>query len=133
MSEQNVEFLHQAIQAFNRRDLDGFLAFMDSSVEFTPFTRAVEALGPYLGHDGVRNWWEDSFAALPDLSVELYEARDLGDFTLARGRLRGTGAASGASFERTVWITTEWRDKKEVWWRAYASEAEALEAAGLSD
>ena len=47
MSEQNVEFLHQAIQAFNRRDLDGFLAFMDSSVEFTPFTRAVEALGPY--------------------------------------------------------------------------------------
>ena len=133
MSEENVELLHQAIDAFNRRDLDAFLALMDPGVEFTPYERALEGLGPYRGHEGVRAWWEESFAALPDFSAELYDVRDLGDVTFSRGRLRGTGAGSGASFERTLWMVNEWRDKKQVWWRAFGSETEALEAAGLRE
>jgi hypothetical protein len=74
MSEENVELLHRAIAAFNRRDLDGYLALQDSGVEFTPYERAVEGLGPYRGHAGIRTWWEESFAALPDLSSELFES-----------------------------------------------------------
>ena len=131
MSEENVELLHRAIAAFNRRDLDGYLALQDSGVEFTPYERAVEGLGPYRGHAGIRTWWEESFAALPDLSSELFEVRDLGDITLARGRLRGQGATSGAPFERTLWIAVEWRDGKTVWWHAFESEAEALGAMEL--
>jgi hypothetical protein len=133
MSRENVDALHQAIDAFNRRDLDAYLATNEPGVEFTPYERALEGLGPYRGHDGVRTWWEDSFAALPDLNAELHEVRDLGKITLARGRLRGTGAGSGASFERTLWLANEWRDKKVVWWCAFESEAEALEAATLRD
>jgi len=52
--------------------------------------------------------------------------------TFVRGRLYGHGAASGASFERTYWGLFRWRNGKVVWWHAFASEAEALEAAGLS-
>jgi hypothetical protein len=133
MSRENVEALHQAINAFNRRDLDAYLATNEPDVEFTPYERALEGLGPYRGHDGVRTWWEDSFAALPDLNAELHEVRDMGKITLARGRLRGTGAGSGASFERTLWLANEWRDKNVVWWCAFESEAEALEAAILRD
>ena len=131
MSRENVELLHQAIDTFNRRDLDAYLATNDPDVEFTPYERAMEGLGPYRGHDGVRTWWEESFAVYPDLRAELYEVRALGDMTVARGRLRGTGAGSGASFERTLWLANEWRDKKVVWWRAFETEAEALEALGL--
>jgi ketosteroid isomerase-like protein len=130
MSQENVELLHEAIDVFNRRDLEAFLALNDPDVEFTPYERALEGLGPYRGHEGVRTWWEESLATFPDLSAELYEVRDLGDLTVSRGRLRGTGAGSGASFERTLWMVHEWRDKKHVWWRAFGSEAEALEAAG---
>jgi hypothetical protein len=131
MSREIVELVYRAIDTFNRRDLDAFLALMDPGVEFTPYERVLEGLGPYRGHDGVRTWWEDSFAALPDLSAELSEVRDLGDITFARGRLRGTGAGSGATFERTLWMANEWRNKKQVWWHAFGSEAEALEAVGL--
>ena len=133
MSHENVALLHQAIDTFNRRDLDAFLALMDSEVEFTPYERAVEGLGPYRGHDGVRTWWEEAFAALPDFSAHLYDVRGLGDITLARGCLRGTGAGSGASFERTLWMTNEWRNGKQVWWDAFDSEAEALEAVRLRE
>jgi ketosteroid isomerase-like protein len=131
MSQENVELVYRAIDTFNRRDLRAFLELMDLDVEFTPYERAIEGLGPYRGHEGVRTWWEESFAALPDLNAELIEVRDLGDITFSRGRLSGTGAASGASFERTLWMANEWRDRKQVWWHAFESEAEALEAVEL--
>ena len=97
MSQENVELLHGAIDAFNRRDLDAFLATQDPGGEFTPYERAVEGLGPYRGHDGVRSWWENSFEAFPDLTAELHDVRALGDKTFARGRLYGTGAGEWRS------------------------------------
>jgi ketosteroid isomerase-like protein len=133
VSEENVELSHRANDAFNRRDLDAFVVLMDPSVEFTPYERAIQGLGPYCGHAGVRSWWEESFEVLPDLTVEVQEVRDLGDRTLVRGRLHGQGAGSGASFERHLWEIVQWRDQKVVWWRASESEAEALEAAGLRE
>jgi ketosteroid isomerase-like protein len=133
MSRENVELQYRAFDTFNQRGLDAFLALMDPCVEFVPYERAVEGGGAYHGHDGVRRWWKDAFEALPAFTAEVDEVRDFGDMTLTRGRLRGQGAGSGASFERTLWHVAEWRDGKTVWWCAFASEAEALEAVGLRE
>ena len=133
MSQENVEFAHRVMDAFNRRDLGAYLALTDSEVEFTPYEVSVQGGEPYRGHAGVRNWWEESFAVFPDLRAEVYEIRDLGDKTLVHGLLRGQGAGSGASIKRPLWVTVEWRGKKMVWWCTFDSEAEALEAAGLSE
>jgi hypothetical protein len=38
-----------------------------------------------------------------------------------------------AEFKRTYWGLFRVRDKRIVWWHAFQSEAEALEAAGLSE
>ena len=35
--------------------------------------------------------------------------------------------------EQAVWQVIEWRDRKGIWWGTFLSEAEALEAAGLSE
>jgi ketosteroid isomerase-like protein len=133
MSQENVELTYRGHDAFNRRDLEGFLALMDPDTEFTPYEVAVQGGSPYRGREGMRTWWEESLEVLPDLVVELYEARDLGDSVLVRGRLHGHGAGSGASIERPLWGIVEWRDGKQVRYRAFGSEAEALEAAGLSE
>jgi ketosteroid isomerase-like protein len=132
MSQENVEIVCEGHDTFNRRDLEGYLAVCDPDMEFTPYERAVEGLGPYRGHDDVRRWWAEALEVLPDFRVELDEVRDLGDLTLVYGRLRGHGAGSGASFERTYWGVFRCRERKVVWWRAFQSEAEALKAAGLS-
>ena len=133
MSRENVELLERAYDAFNRRDLDAFLEVMDSDVELIPFERAIEGGGAYRGHSGVWSWWKDAFAVLPDFRVEPVEIQDLGDWTLTRGHLRGHGAESGAVFERVVWHLARWRDGKQIWWSAFDSEADALEAVGLSE
>jgi ketosteroid isomerase-like protein len=131
MSAQNVELIRRAFDAFNTRDLDAFLELMAPEVEFTPYERALEGLGPYRGHDGVRAWWEDASAAFPEFQVEPREIRDLADVTVTHGRLRGLGASSGAAFDRELWHIAKWRDNKQVWWAAFETEADALEAAGL--
>ena len=133
MSEENVERICRAFDAFNRRDLDAFLALIDPEAEFT--TRYMEMEGDpyYRGHDGVREWWRTLLAIFPDFSVEVLEVRDLGDSGIAALRVRGHGVDSGVPFEETMWAAGEWRDGKVTRWRHFGSESEALEAAGLSE
>jgi hypothetical protein len=92
MSQENVRLNYRAIDAFNRRDLGAYLSLQDPEVEFIPYEVKVQGGDPYRGHAGVRTWWEESFAVLPDLRAEVYEIRDLGDRTFAR---RSSNALSG--------------------------------------
>jgi hypothetical protein len=133
MSEENVEIVRRAHEAFNRRDLDAFLATQDPDVVFVPYEVSVQGGDPYRGHDGIRRWWDESFDVLPDLRAEVFELRDLGPRVFVHGRLTGHGAGSGAEFGRTLWETVEVREGKTVWWAAFATESEALEAVGLSE
>jgi ketosteroid isomerase-like protein len=131
MSQENVELTYQVFGAFNRRDLGAFLALMDADVEAGSRLAAME--GGYHGHDGIRQWWQNLLDAIPDYTLEPVEARELEDLTLTMLRTRGHGADSDTPVEDTVWIVADWRDKKVVRWRVLSTEAEALEAVGLSE
>ena len=129
MSQENVELTYQAYDAFNRRDSAAFLELMAADVEALPRLAALE--GGYHGHDGIGRWLQNLLDAIPDFTVEVVEVRELGDVTLTRMHTSGHGAASDSPLEETLWVGVQWRDKKVVWWGAFATEAEALEAAGL--
>ena len=133
MSQENVERIRRGFDAFNRRDLEAFLALTDPEVELSTRFREMEGDSYYRGHDGVREWWRDLLAIFPDFSMEVLELRDLGDSGIVALRVRGHGLDSGVPFEETMWATGEWRDGKMTRWRNFGSEAEALEAAGLSE
>ena len=125
-----MRLYRRAIDAYNRRDLDAFLALMDEDVEAV--SRLVALEGGYHGHAGTRRWWENLFEILPDITIEVLEVRDLGDQTLAALKLRGHGAGSKTPFDEAAWQLGTWRDGKCVWWQVFSTEGEALEAAGLS-
>ena len=133
MSRENVEMVYRGIEAFNKRDLDAFIAVCDPGVEFYSRLLEVEGGGPYRGQDGVRAWWGDLLRVWRDVSGEIEEVRDLGEVTVTRVRLRGHGMDSDAPWEQTQWHVAEWRNKKTIWIRTFLSEAEALEAAGLKE
>ncbi|MEK6327092.1 MAG: nuclear transport factor 2 family protein [Actinomycetota bacterium] len=133
MSEENIELINRAADAFNRHDLDAFVALFDPDVEFSSRIVELERGRPYRGHDGIRSWWKDVFGVFPDLSAETEEIRDLGDMTITQTKLRGQGIGSAAPTEQRQWIVSVWRHKKAISWRAFGSKAEALEAAGLKE
>jgi ketosteroid isomerase-like protein len=128
MPLDHVQVIHAGCEAFNRRDLDGFLAHADPDVEFTPYVVALE--GNYHGHDGVRRWWEDLFDVFPDWQVEVAGIREFGDRTLATLHARGHGGGSETPVDQYLWQLATWSaDGKLAAWTNYADETEALEAA----
>ena len=127
-----MEAYKRAVDAFNDRDLETWIALSDPEIELAPLSTEMEG-GIYRGHDGVRRFWADYLAVFPDFGVEWEEVRDLGDVTLARARLRGHGTESAAAFEQPIWQVVRWRDRRCVWWHSYRNEADALDAAGLSE
>jgi ketosteroid isomerase-like protein len=132
MSEENVELAYRAVDMFNRRDLDGFLAMLATDVRGDPQLAGIE--GGYHGHDGVRQWWKNLLDWIPDFTSEVVEVRDYGDdLVIAILHSRGHGAGSAAPFDETTWLPIRIRRGKCIWWGNYLTETEALEAAGLRE
>jgi len=133
MSQENVRVVATASAvygALNSGDLDAFLALTTEDVEFTSLVAEMEAT-TFRGHDGIRAWWETVRGAFEGVRWELLDVRDAGD----RGviRLRMCGELSGIPLEQTMWQAVRLRDGKGSWWAIYRTEAEALEAVGLSE
>ena len=128
MPRKNIELHRASIDAWNRRDLEAFLALADPEVEIAPLNVEMER-APYRGGDGLRRFWDDYLTVIPDFRVEIIEIRDLGAITVAGVRLRGHGTESDASFVQPTWQVAAWHDEKCVWWRSFRTERQALEAA----
>jgi ketosteroid isomerase-like protein len=133
MSQENVEQYRRLAEAFEKRDLEAFLAFFAPDADFAPRSAAVHGGSPFRGHDGIRSWWDSMFSVFSEYAAEIDEVRDLGDVTFGRARLLGRGMGSGVAVEQAQWHVAEWRDGVVVHWRTFPSEAEALEAAGLPE
>ena len=133
MSQENVEQYRRLAEAFEKRDLDAFLSFFDPDADFAPRSAAVHGGSPFRGHEGIRSWWDSMFSVFSEYAAEIDEVRDLGEVTFGRARLLGRGMGSGVAVEQAQWHVAEWREGVVVHWRTFPSEAEALEAAGLSE
>ena len=136
MSQENVEIARRAFYAWNRDDLDAFLAELDPEVVWHT---AIEGTAEgddmvYRGHDGVRQIWKD-YRGEVFSRIELWETEllDLGDSVLRLGRFRVIGRTSGVEIESEFAQHVVIRDGAIVASRDYLSRAEALEAAGLSE
>jgi ketosteroid isomerase-like protein len=133
MSQENVEVVRGAHEAFNRRDVAALLALLDQEVEWIPILAALEGR-VYRGHAGVRRWiqeldtdWE-AFETCPE------EFRDLGDRVLILGSWRARGRVSGVQLENQPgsWVAHV-KDGKVTRQQTYTDRAEALKAAGLKE
>ena len=125
MSRENVDLVLRMYESFNRRDLGAILALMDDEVVIEPRLGALE--GDYRGHAGVRRWWADLLGFLPDYEAEIAAVEDHGDMTLGQISGRAHGAASATPIVETWWQSIRWRDGRCIWWRNFATKADALE------
>src|SRR5436305_397874 len=129
MSQENVELARRAYTAFQAGDFDEWVRYFDPEVEFN----SSEMEGPFHGHEGMREWAKGWLAAFPNWSPTIVEMRDLEDRVLIHATGTGAGAGSGAGMEVDFWQAVEFRDGRMVWYAAFRSEAEALEAVGLRE
>ena len=136
MSQENVEAVRRAAEAWNTDDLDAFLAALDPEVEWHPSIEPALEGGEtiYRGHDGARKAWDDyRGGAWERLTVRIQEIRDLGESALVLGHIDLTAQTTGIRFHEEVGQLGTFRDGKIATVHDYLSHREALEAAGLPE
>ena len=132
MSQENVETVREAMAAFNRRDLDHWIQFFDPEIEYHD-TPTFPGGGTHLGREAFRRHVESYLDAWSDASVEV-DARAVGNQVVGRIRYTGAGRATGIEVETPEFgALYDFRAGRIRRVRQFATYAEALEAAGLSE
>ena len=133
MSQENVQIARGVHEAFNRRDVAGFLDLLDPDVEWIPIMAALEG-HVYRGHAGIRRWIEELDTDWEYFETCPEEFRDLGDRVLVLGHWRARGRASGVELENQSgsWLL-DLDGGKVMRQQTYTDPTEALRAAGLEE
>ena len=89
--------------------------------------------GIYRGREGFRRFWMDWLAAWDDVTFD-YELRDRGPYVVALidQKMRATGDTHMPMTAYAQVFTFD-NERRVIRWKVYWSQAEALEAVGLSD
>jgi ketosteroid isomerase-like protein len=133
VSEQNVELHRRAIEAYNARDVEAWIALGDSQIEFhSAFSEVGGAV--YRGHDGARKLFKDIEDVWGnEIRIEPEAYFDLGEHTLGFFVVRGRGRVSGAEVAMSNTLVTRWRDGLQVYAKFYLDRQEALRDLGVSE
>jgi ketosteroid isomerase-like protein len=132
MSQENVEIVRAAFDAYFRGDMESALRLVDPEIVVTQRSETPDAMTRH-GHAGVMG----AIAAWPELwddyELEFVQFVDAGDHVVARTHQRGRGKGSGVEVEAEIWFVFGFRNGKIAEWRMFGAEREALEAVGLSE
>jgi ketosteroid isomerase-like protein len=134
MSQEHVRVVSEMVDAFDRRDLDGYLARISPDVEWDVSEGFLGVQDVYRGWAGVRKWWNDFLEAWESFDAqidEIAEGKAGAVFVGLNGK--GRGSASGVETELhflfVIWVA----DHKAARLRMFQSRAKALKAAGLAE
>ena len=133
MSQENVEILRAGYAAWNRQDLDQFLANVSPRVVFHTAGIFPSHDPVYHGHDGIRNFWRIFHDAWARLDIQPSRIEDLDDRVLALIHFEAVGRGSGVEVRRKLAHVLTFENGLVIEVHAYADWAEALKAVGLRE
>ncbi len=134
MSEENVEVVREAWDAWLRGDMDSLLTCYDPEVvwDLTHFRDWPD--NTYRGHQGVRRFLEEWLEVWDDYEAGVEEIRTAPDGrVVSLAWQRGRGRQSGLPMEIEYALIATVRDGMILRLDNYDERSDALEAAGLSE
>ncbi len=137
MSEENVEIVRRAWDAFSRGDVAEAYEVIAADIDFDvsrDIWGAVVGGGHYRGVEGITKWFQDLYSAWDTFEMDAEELIDAGnDRVIMVLFARGRGRSSGIEVEHRPAGIGTLRDGKiaRIVW--FPTREEALEAAGLSE
>jgi ketosteroid isomerase-like protein len=128
MSEENVEVVRRALEAFRDGDVEGALALGHPDI----VSARVDPDGAvFHGHDGLLQLMADWMEGFEEWSYRAEEYVDAGDQVIVHIRQWGRGAGSGAQVEADNWIVYTVEDGLITRFQIYTDRGQAYAAAGL--
>ena len=132
MSEENVEIVNRGFLAAAGEDWPTVLATLHPELEILDYD--VPDAGTYHGHEGFWAWFENWGSGWDEWRLDNPEFRSAGeDGVIALFRTVARGKGSGIEIERDDAIVYRLQDGQIVRLEYFNDQAEALDAAGLSE
>ena len=133
MSEENVELLRRAFEAFERRDKEAWMALCDAELEIEPVGDWPES--PSIrGPEAAWEFFVTGDELWDSSPYEIAEQVDAGDDqVLVNQRRHMRGSSSGVEVDYDYWLLATLRNGKAIRLQWFETRADALEAAGLSE
>jgi ketosteroid isomerase-like protein len=132
VSQENVEIVRRAIEAFNRRDGVAFDALLASDAEIVPVRAAVESVS-YQGADAGSQYCAAVDERWENARWEVEDTRDDGNWVLSLGHIRGRGRDSGAAFEARAGWVAHFDEGLITRFQTFSDRSAALQSVGLTD
>jgi ketosteroid isomerase-like protein len=129
MSQENMDFMRQAFEAFEEGDVRALARFLHPDVQW----KAVEDPVPRRGFDGVLASLAAWFEVWEEAHVDLEELEDAGASVIAVVNMRGRHAGSRSEVSERFFQVWTMRDGRITSFHEYKTRHEALEAVGLSE
>jgi ketosteroid isomerase-like protein len=134
MSQENVEVVRGLLDAWSQRRVDAILNLIHEDIEWHPALAGGMEGTVYRGHRDIRSWLRELDDVWAELSHEIEEARDVGEGrVLVLGHFHAVGRESGVPINQPQGFLFTIDDGKVAVGWAFASQEQALEAAGLSE
>jgi ketosteroid isomerase-like protein len=134
MSQENIEIVQEALNAFGRNGVDGMAEYWTDDIDHRAVEGAIDDWGPIHGKDAMHAYAQDWLETFDDFKIEPVELIDAGaDRVLAVLRAEGRAKLSGVETNMSYAVVYGIRDRKIAWGREYLTREEALEAAGLRE
>src|ERR671930_2384698 len=130
MSQENVEVVRQATDAYNRGAFTEAIAWMDPEIEWDMSRVEVPDPDTYRGLERLQAFHESWRESWGSLELEIEELIDAGDEVISVVRQHGRGRLSGAEVEQGFAQVWALRDGKIIRMTMYPDRESALEAAG---
>ena len=133
MTQGNVEIVHTAYEAFNRRDFDALWPVLHPEFEVDLTSSMGFDRSRYSGRKGLERFFGTYWESFESISIEVEECIQGEEGIVAVIRARGRGYGSGAEVDARGPHVWSFRDGLAVRMALHEHMAEALEAAGLSE
>lgn len=122
-----VDLVRLIIDALNRGDVAGMLAWMHPDFEWRPL-EASPVAPVYRGQEQVRRYVEDWLGTFESLRLDLEESTEVGDYVVAVVRGHGRGRASGVQLDSLFCQVWNVRRGTAVGMEEFASGEQGLAA-----
>jgi ketosteroid isomerase-like protein len=133
MSQQNVEIVRKAVEAWNQRDADLWLTYAAPEIEWIPAGPAAVERAVYRGYTEVASGIESVWQTWEEFHFEEAQVGDLDESVLWLGRVKMRGSASHIELDQEFALRFVFRAGKVVTLQAFLAWRDARNAAGLAD
>jgi ketosteroid isomerase-like protein len=131
MAEDKAELVRRNNEAYNARDIEAYLATVSESIVFRSRFSAMDR-AVYRGHDDVRRYFAELDEVWARYDMGLRRTVTAGDRVVALFQLSAVGRGSNVRVEERPGVVFTVEGGKIAQIDAYPTQAEALEAVGLS-